>query len=324
MVVSRSRLPWHWFTTVLTLTLLLFLIITTLLNGATGSMTQWDFWRQYLGAPVLIAYIFCIFPYMFRLGRKAAETFRQLQFHEGTNPDDTGYVPQRHWEWTTAVVGAAFWILLQSPWGWDWAADEWWLNLYALISYALLFGLLGWLIYYSLAESRHMNRLSRRKLNIDIFDTSVLTPVARSSLGTSFAFIGGISLSLIFQTVDSLLTWSNITIYAVLVMATLLIFFLSMWSTHRTMADTKHEELSLVRQKLEEGIRKLRGLAVGDKVDETGDLHSAVAAWGTYERHVREAREWPFNAIILRRLAASTLVPGLIYLLKVLLGTRIM
>ncbi|MGD9143104.1 MAG: hypothetical protein PVG61_04585 [Dehalococcoidia bacterium] len=323
-VVKSTHLPWYWFAVLVTSALLLFLIIATLLDGEADSFNQWDFWRQFLGAPLLVGYIFLIFPYMQKLSNMAINTFIELQINRDADPTESVFLPRRRWEWTAFTIGAAFWVLIQVPWRWEWGEEGWWLYLYALITFAILFGLLGWLIYYSFAESGHINKLSRRKLNINIFDTAALTPVARSSLGTSFAFIGGISISLFFQTVDSLLTWTNITIYSVLVLATLLIFFLSIWSTHRTMADAKHEELSLVRRRLEECIRQLRNLALTEQSENNDQLNTAVAAWGTYESRVREVREWPFNADILRRLGASILVPGAVYLIKVLIGTRIM
>ena len=322
-IVKSSRLPWYWFTTLFTLTLLLLLIITTVLDGMTARFSQWDFWREFVAGPFIIAYIFLIFPYMHHLSEKAADAFRQLQPHESTQTDrEKATISRRDWEWVALAIGALFWILITRPWDWQWGGDGLWLYLYTLISASLLFGLLGWLIYYAIVESRHINRLSRQELKLDIFDNSAMIPIARSSLGTSFAFIGGISISLIFQTVDSLLTWQNITIYVVLVFATLLIFFFSLWSTHRIMAVTKHKELTIVRTQLEEAIRKLRDSTVNQSIEDASSLHSAVAAWGTYENRVREASEWPFNANILRRLAASVLVPGLVYLVKVLVGTR--
>ncbi|HEY97905.1 MAG TPA: hypothetical protein G4O16_06970 [Dehalococcoidia bacterium] len=322
-VVNRSRLPWYLFTALLTVTLLVLLIITTVLDGMTAEFSRWDFWREYVAGPVLIAYIFLIFPYMQHLSEKTTDAFRQLQPHEGTQPDrEKASIPHRGREWVALAIGALFWILITRPWDWRWVDEGLWLYLYTLISASLLFGLLGWLIYYAIIESHHIHRLSRQELKLDIFDTSALIPIARSSLGTSFAFIGGISISLIFQTVDSLLTWQNITIYAVLVFATLLIFFFSLWSTHRIMAMTKNNELSIASSQLEEAIRKLRDSTIHKSIEDSSSLHSAVAAWGTYESRVRETSEWPFNANILRRLAASVLVPVLVYLIKVLVGTR--
>jgi hypothetical protein len=294
------------------------------LDGFLEDLKSWEFWRQYIGAPVIVAYILVIYPYMWRLGKNAEDAFRHLQFPD--NPDINStvvYKPKKRLEWASITAGILFWMLLQGAWEWDWGVDGWWLYLYALVSFSLLFGMLGWLIYVSIVESRNLNRLSRLKLNLDIFNTSALIPVARASLSTSLAFLGGISLSLVFQTVDSLLIWSNITIYAILIIATLLIFFFSIWSTHRTMTATKNNELLLAQRELEKAIRRLRESSKDDKTEKLIYLHSAVAAWGAYERCVREAQGWPFNAAILRRLAASALVPAIVYLLKVFLGSRL-
>jgi hypothetical protein len=324
IIVKRSHMSSHRLALLLTIFLVSFLILSAFLDGLLEDLASWEFWRQYIGAPVIVAYILLIYPYMWRLSRNAANTFERLQFPGNPEINSTiVHAPKRRWEWASITAGVLFWVLLQRAWDWDWGVDGWWLYLYVLVSFSLLFGMLGWLIYVSIVESRNLNLLSRQKLNLDIFNTSALIPVARASLSTSFAFLGGISLSLIFQTVDSLLVWSNITIYAVLIIATLLIFFFSIWSTHRTMAATKNNELSLAKSELEKAIRRLRESSEDEKTEGLSDMHSAVAAWGTYERHVREAREWPFNAAILRRLAASTLVPAIVYLLKVFLGIRL-
>jgi hypothetical protein len=261
---------------------------------------------------------------MSRLSRNAVDSIRQLQISDNSTIDNIpAYTVRRSREWAAFIAGMVIWVLLLSPWNWEREGDGLWLYSYTIISFSLLFGLLGWLIYGSIAESRYLNRLSRRKLDLDVFNTAAMIPVGRASLGTSFAFLGGISISLIFQTVDSLQAWSTIVIYIILIVATLLIFFLSIWSVHRIMAVTRNNELSLARQELEKAIRRLRDASIEEQPTVPGELHSAVAAWGTYERHIREVRVWPFNADILRRLAASALVPAAVYLLKVFLGVRI-
>ena len=85
---------------------------------------------------------------------------------------------------------------------------------------------------------------------------------------------------------------------------------------------TKHKELALLQSQLEETIRKMRSSALHEKDGWMSDLHLVVASRGIYEIVVREACEWPYKANILRRLAASILVPNLVYLIKVLVGTR--
>ena len=187
-----------------------------------------------------------------------------------------------------------------------------------------MFSLLGWLIYSSSAGARVLRRLSRQQLNITIFEIGPLIPVARSSLFGSLAFIGGISFSMVFQTVDSLLQWNSIVIYAVLVIATVLIFFLSMWSTHSTMAKIKGQELILARKHLVEATRHLRDQVRQGHQTDTKEVPLTIAAWISYEKRVQEAPTWPFNAGILRRLLASMVVPATVYLIKIFgqLGIR--
>ncbi|MFC1919344.1 hypothetical protein ACFLWX_00925 [Chloroflexota bacterium] len=162
--------------------------------------------------------------------------------------------------------------------------------------------------------------LSRQHLNLDILDPGPLLPVARWSLGTTLIFAGGISLSMAFEPASALQNRDNYVILGVLVLATVVIFFLSMWSTHRAMARIKAHELALTREHLADAIRKLRNWVAQGLIQETEGTSSAIAAWVAYERRIKEASEWPFNAAILRRLAASILVPGGVYLIKIISG----
>ena len=176
------------------------------------------------------------------------------------------------------------------------------------------------LIYSSITGARQFSQLTRQNLKLDIFNTKVLAPVAHSSLGVSLAFIGGISLSLVFQTQESLLVWYNILIYAVLVLATVVIFFLSMWSTHNAMVDAKKQRLTLAQEYLVGASRKLEDQVVTGQSEGTEDLSVNITAWLNYERRIKEVPEWPFNASIIRRLLASTLAPVAVFLIKVFSG----
>jgi hypothetical protein len=113
---------------------------------------------------------------------------------------------------------------LMQVWNW-WGPGEIWLKSYVLVTYLIMFGLLGWLVYDGLNSTVRRNRLNRQQLNIDIFDTEKLAPFARSSLSASLAFIGGISLSIPCQPVESLIEWENIVVYAVLFVVAILLFF---------------------------------------------------------------------------------------------------
>ena len=67
-LIKRSRLPWRWVTTITAVVLLLFLILVIYLDGTFSNLSEWDFWREFLGPPVIIVYVLSIYPFMQRLG----------------------------------------------------------------------------------------------------------------------------------------------------------------------------------------------------------------------------------------------------------------
>jgi hypothetical protein len=186
----------------------------------------------------------------------------------------------------------------------------------------VLFGLLGLLIFKGLRSTRYLTRLNQN-IDLDIFDLDALLPVARWSLAVSLAFIGGIVISILFQTIENLIQWPVITIYVVLIGATVAIFFISMWSTHQTISAVKKRELGFVTRNLTKASRDLKQEADNIAGGDTKELYYAVAAWGFYGRRIREIKEWPLNAGIVSRLVLSAVSPGVVYALKVILGTGI-
>ena len=205
-------------------------------------------------------------------------------------------------------------MLMSRIWlGW---IDQWF-QVYQVTTEAILFGLLGWLIYSSIKGSRGIARLGRQNLQLDIFNTKLLAPVARLSLGNSLAFVGGISIAMLFETQETLIEWQSVVVYSVLVLATILIFYISMWSIHNIMARVKKRELEVAQKYMAEMSRKLKEWATKGQLRGMEELSSAVAGWAAYERRVKEAQEWPFNAAIIRRLFASVLAPVSVYFIKI-------
>ena len=320
---KRCRLPWHWFIVIVATLLLLLLCLFAYLDGVFTDLSQWRFWQDFLDGPTLIIYILAVYPFIWRMWRRSVQTLHVLSPVDEDSSKGVAMevpLPNRRWEWASMIIGAVFWLALWQPWGWDrrWEPGAIWLSAYDVVTQLILFGLLGWLVYSSFAGNRYLNRLGRQHLNLDIFDTGTLTPIARSSLGFSLAFIGGISLSLVFQTQDDLLMWNNIIVYVILVCFTVLLFFLSMWSTHSTRARAKRRELDLVQKHLKAASHELKERAEDGSLKGTEELSSTITAWVNLERRIKEVPTWPFNAGIIRRLAASTLAPVAVFLIKVL------
>ena len=323
-LMKLPRIPWYWATALIAALLLLFLILAAYLDGVLGDLSALWFWQEFLDSPVLIIYVLMVYPFMWRLWQRAVKTFQPLVPPDKAPKLSMGAPsPNRRWEWTALFIGAAFFLLLSQPWGWRWVHGEIWRHVYEAVTFPLLFGLLAWLVYSGLAATRYLARLSRQASNLDIFERGVLAPVARWSLGTSLAFIGGISLSLVFQTWESLRMWEDITIYAVLLGATVLLFFMSLWSTHKAMARAKRREMELAQKHLTAAYHELKERVTENRMEGVEKLYTTLTAWSTYEKQSKEAPTWPFNAGIIRRLAVSGLLPGLVYLIRFLFGSRL-
>ncbi len=326
MVMKKTRLPWRWATAVAGAVLFLLLVLAVLLDGKSPNLSNWGFWQNSLSGLLLIIYILIIPVFMWRLRERAIQAFRPLL---PLDEDDFNRLaaevarPKRRWEWTSVLLGVGFAVVLGQPWVLPWGPGDLWGSVYLVIAALLMNGLLAWLIYDTLTGAVRINRLSRREMKLDIFNTEVLTPVALWSLGISLGFVGGISLSLVFQTQESLLRWQNIITYVILVGVTLLMFFLSMWSAHSVMAEAKNRKLAMARKHLAATSSELEDLAVEGQHSETQGLAATINSWAAYYRLIQEAPTWPFNADIVRRLFASATVPVIVYLVKIFTGLGI-
>ncbi|MFC1945821.1 hypothetical protein ACFLW1_01325 [Chloroflexota bacterium] len=323
MLMNKSRLPWRWTTAMVAAVLLLLLILVLFLDGETAKLSNWGFWQDNMEGPVLIIYILVVPIFMWRLRDRAIQAFKPLL---SLNEDDFNQLaaevttPKRRWEWTAVLIGVGLAVSLGQPWSLPWGLGELWWSVYLVITATLMNGLLAWLIYDTLTSAVRINRLSRRDLKLEIFDVELLTPIARWSLGISLGFVGGISLSLVFGTWESLMRWQSITMYAILVCVTVIIFFVSMWSAHRAMTEAKKRKLTMARKHLIAIALELEDRTAQGRIGGMEGVSSAVTSWATYERLVKETPTWPFNAGIIRRLLASTIVPAVVYLIKILTG----
>jgi hypothetical protein len=318
-IIKRSRIPWYGLTAVVALILLLLLILVAYAESDFTNQIDWGFWRLLL-QPAIIIYILLIYPLFKKLWERVIETCRLLVPKEDEdNLISKMTIYNRRWEWISLLIGAIFTVVLSIPWEWI----HKWSDIYSFFTSIILFSLLAWLIYNSINNTRHLTQLNRKYIKIDIFNTEALTPIARWSLGVSLAFVGGISISVAFQPVENLLHISNYIIYSILVCVTILLFFISMWSTHNAMVRAKNIELMIVRRNLEQARYNLKEGSSNGLEGAMERMYSTVVTLGIYEKQIQETREWPYNAGIIRRLAVTILSPGIVYLLKVLFSSRI-
>jgi hypothetical protein len=232
--------------------------------------------------------------------------------------------PNRRGEWIAILLGICILgVVLAQPWTLDWASGYFWMTVYYVITEIIGMGLMGWLIYDTSVGIVRISRLSRQNLKIDILDTETLTPVATWSLGISLVFVGIVILSVISdvtQTASLTLDYKYITGYVFVIGITLLIFFFSMWSVHRAISEAKKSKLATIRKHMSAVSGEVDERMALDQFSGTEKLSHTMTVLVNYQKLVKAAPTWPFNAGIIRRLIASTIVPIIVYIIKIISG----
>ncbi|MFQ5855362.1 MAG: hypothetical protein ACE5LU_06955, partial [Anaerolineae bacterium] len=293
--IRWTGLPWTRAIVAVGLVLILLLLGAAYLDGVLIRPFDGYSWWDELDGPAIIVYILLVYRLLERFGLGAIEAFRPLVALDTDDFDRLlagASVLDRRREWLAFGVGAAAGLLITRPW--NLPGLFFWMTLYALLSRTLTFGLLGWVIYISLADSRRFAELHRQPLNIDIFDPTPLEPIARLSLGVSLAFIGGITLS-VFLNPDpqELLSVPGLILYGTSILVAFLVFFLNMMSSHRVMAEAKEQELKLVRRNLAAMYNELKERAAKDQLQDMEALSDSITAWLSYQKVIEDAPEWP-------------------------------
>ena len=199
-----------------------------------------------------------------------------------------------------------------------------WLSVYALATNIAMFVLMALSIHEGLRRTRHLKRVVAKGLALDLFDRKLLTPLARFGQSLSLTLVGGICLSLLFQSAVSLYSVQSLVIYSVLIVVALSLFFSSIWSIHTALVVAQERELNTIRQHWNRSRVALRQHLAqadsSDSVDDTAKLYAPMVVFALYERQVLDASTWPFNPKIVKEVAASLVAPILIYAVKVAVG----
>lgn len=292
------------------------LLLAAYAQGQSAAVAPQGLWRLAM-APAIIAFILGVHPWLQGRWRLAIDALRPLS----RRPDivDHAFMAFRLGAWIALLLGAALatWISQSMP-------VAGWLFIYTLATNIALFSLMALSIYDGLRRIWHVKRVVAAGLALDLFDRQSLTPLARFGQSVSLTFIGGISLSLLFQSAVSLYTVQSLVTYSILIAFALTQFFTSIWSIHMALVVAQEGELAIVRQHWSQARGELRrhlaqaGSASG--AEDAASLYDPLVVFGTYERQVLEASTWPFNPKIVKEVAASLVAPILIYGIKVAVG----
>ena len=300
------------FIVVLALALFLLLALAAYAHGGSGQRAGSGLWMLGLD-PVMIVYILVIHPFMYRRWQRAMRSLAAMAPPAGGGPLK---MARRRGEWSAMLLGALFGLVVarRLP------GVEGWLRLYSEATSALMFALLATAIYASVVRSRHLAAHSRAGLDLNIFDGHLLTPFAQWGQSISLVFVGGICLSLLFQSYESLRSVEGVIIYGSMVIVALTLFFMSMWSIHVALAKAQDKELATVRRDLAAAREALLRHRASEQAGAVQDAYFPVVVLGLYEKQVLDASTWPFNPTIVRRVFASAVAPLGVYGLKLAFG----
>ena len=298
---------------VLAVALALLLVLAAYAQSGSGQRVRSGFWMLALD-PVILVYILVLYPFMHRRWQRAMHSLEALAPDAGVavRPKPAS----RRGEWAALLLGALAGLAIarRVP------GAEGWLRLYSQATSALMFALLAAVIYASVVRSRHLAAYSRAGLELNVFDGHLLTPFAQWGQSLSLVFVGGISLSLLFQSYESLRSMEGVIVYGTLIVVALTLFFTSMWTIHVALAKAQAKELTTVRRDLAAAREALLRRRSGEAAGAVHDLYLPVVVLGVYEQQVLQASTWPFNPAIVGRVFASAAAPLGVYLLKLVFG----
>ena len=320
-VIRLTRIPWYGFVILVGGALLLLGLATAFFDGIMDRVLYEGIWRPLLMAPAIVVYILAVFRPVTDYQERALNALRRI-----VRLDDEGFARlvdksskiDGRTEMLAFAVGGTFGFLTNAPW--SISVDLFWLRLYMPLTSTLMFGLLAWLSYISLAGTRLFSELHQEEMNIDIFDLSPFEPIGRYALFSSLAFIGGSVISVII--LNPLAEGANIIsviLYGILAVVTLLVFFLNMRPTHAVLARAKARELKTAEREIAGTFRDLKGTEAGGA--DTGAISTRLNLWLRYEERVKKARTWPYNTPMLRALFFSVFVPAIVSIVQRLLGS---
>jgi hypothetical protein len=190
--------------------------------------------------------------------------------------------------------------------------DPYVMSLYFYAASMLMLGAIGWSVYAGIVISRLTNMLLRLPIEVDIFDVTPFEPIGMQSLYLSLTFVGAIVI-VIPTSPFALFSWQNIAVFGPLILITVLVFFLNMYSTHGLLMATKKRQLTVVDHKIARTYRQL--LELDARGHDTQSVATELNAWALAKQQLMLTRTWPYNTQMLRTLLVSVLLPIVVSLM---------
>lgn len=299
--------------------LLLIPMVGAYLEGSLGDALANGRWRGLLASPVVIIYILVIAPRLERMGDSVLRSLRPLVPGGGESFDrlvqgaETVSSRSEMLAFSAGALVGALSIVRGIE------GEITWLTLYWLLATCLMYGLLAWTIYVSIAGTRVTAAILRQPLAVDPLDITPFEAIGRQSLLLALVFIGGITLSLLFSAPEPgvLRQMGFWLTYVPIVLVPVLIFFLNMQPTHRLLAKARGEQLQTVQAH----IRRVRDSLLErlDGNEDVGTVAQEMNALAAIEQRLLAAQTWPYDTPMLRTLFVSVLIPAGTMVVRLLL-----
>jgi hypothetical protein len=288
------------------------------LEGAQTIVINRDTWRTAYFPTVATLYIMAAAPWIWQAETEVVEGLRPLLCTQQNTGD---VLAHKSWwrssrgAWGTFILGlfVGLILFLSQP-----IPDlRYWAVRYWVLTVFTMYGALAWLIYAALGSARWTALLHRYALHKDPFDLAPFEPVGKQGLILAMIFVGAITLSLLLIYSPTMFSeWQGITIYSILVLVTVLIFFTVMWPAHRILLRVKTQKIATVQRLIGQTFHKLETLAA-DGAD-TQPVATEVQAWIILEQRLKQTRTWPYDTEMLRTLFLSVLTPLFVAIARVI------
>jgi hypothetical protein len=298
-----------WRKAVLTLLLLALPFGLAYLEGARATFINRDTWRTAYFPTVAMLYMIAVAPWIWWAEKEVITGLQPLITSE-RNGDEVltykGWWSSSWGDWCAFGLGllVGLLLLISQP-----LPDlRYWAVRYWVATVLITCGAFVWLLYAAMGSARLTALLHHRILHEDPFDITPFEPVGRQGLVLAMIFVGAITLSVLFLYGRTMFwVWQDLVIYAILVLATVLIFFIVMWPTHRTLRHAKQQELAGIQRLIGQTMRTLEA-----RVAEGADTQSSVnevPVLLTLEQRLKQTRTWPYDTEMVRTLFVTILAP---------------
>ena len=289
----------------------LLLLLLSAFFSATGALAHPDTWPGAAFFCAILAYITPIFHYV---TERTEAAFDEVASHLNLDAAEITRLRQGFshkslvWLTVNSSLGVLCWVLQSRLLAGSFDA------MYATITrdaldFSMAVGPLPvWVFMFctthALVDNARVFRSLTRSVEVDLLDTSILTPFGRMAVVSTLVVIGAQALFPIMWLGAETDPWTTIPGMFGTSLALLYLFFAPVWPLHQRLRQLKRVELA----RLGSDIRERRAAQQNPERD------SALSPLLVYRREIADANEWPFDLSIIARFGVYLIIVPLTWI----------